>query len=273
MSVQAPARRKLNVMSLRGMKARGEKIVSLTAYDASFAQVLDGAGVDIILVGDSLGMVIQGEDSTIPVTLEHMIYHARAVASQKPSALLMVDMPFMTYTSPKQALHSAMRLMQEGSAEMVKLEGGARQVDTVAKLTEHGVPVCAHIGLTPQTVHKLGGYRVQGREDEQARTMIRDALLLQEAGADVMIIECVPEPLAAEICDELEIPVIGIGASARCDGQVLVLQDILGITAGRVPKFAENFLQGRSSIQEAVEAYVEAVRAGTFPSDAHVFAQ
>ncbi|MGV6860001.1 MAG: 3-methyl-2-oxobutanoate hydroxymethyltransferase [bacterium] len=272
MSVHSP-RKKINVLTLASMKARGEKIVSLTAYDASFAQVLDAAGVDIILVGDSLGMVIQGEDSTIPVTLDDMIYHARAVASQSPSAMLMVDMPFMTYTSPKQALHSAMRLMQEGAAEMVKLEGGARQVDTVRKLTEHGVPVCAHIGLTPQAVHKLGGYRVQGRDEEQAQTMLGDALLLQDAGADAVLIECVPEPLAAELAGELVVPVIGIGASARCDGQVLVLQDILGITAGRVPKFAHNFLQGRASIQEAVAAYVAAVRDGSFPSDAHIFAR
>ncbi len=271
MSVHS-SRTKINVLSLKAMKERGDKIVSLTAYDASFARVLDVAGVDIILVGDSLGMVIQGHDSTIPVTLDDMVYHARAVASQKPSALIMVDLPFMTYTSPDLALSSAMRLMQEGGAEMVKLEGGSRQVETVSRLTEHGVPVCAHIGLTPQAVHKLGGYRVQGREEKKAARMINDALMLQDAGADLMIIECVPEPLAAEIASCLGIPVIGIGASAKCDGQVLVLQDILGITAGRVPRFAKNFLVGTKSIQAAVTAYAEAVRKGEFPTSAQLFA-
>ncbi|CAG0910972.1 unnamed protein product, partial [Cyprideis torosa] len=229
-------------------KQDGEKITCLTAYDASFAQVLDKAGLDTILVGDSLGMVIQGHDSTVSVSLDDMIYHTR------------------------NALYSAARLMQEGGAQMVKLEGGERQSKTVRKLSEQGIPVCAHIGLQPQLVNKLGGYRVQGRGDAQAQAMIEDALALVAAGADMLLIECVPEALAAEITRQVEVPVIGIGASAECDGQVLVLQDILGITAGRVPKFAKNFLEGQPSIQAAIESYNTAVKDGSFPGPEHVFA-
>lgn len=270
MSVQT-ADKPVNVVSLREMKAKGEKITCLTAYDASFASVLDKAGLDTILVGDSLGMVIQGHDSTVPVTLDDMIYHTRNVSQNVNRSFVIADMPFMTYSSPQQALASAARLMQEGGAQMVKLEGGCRQEETVRKLTEQGIPVCAHIGLQPQLVNKLGGYRVQGRDDAQATAMIEDATVLERAGADLLLIECVPETLAAEITANVEIPVIGIGASARCDGQVLVLQDILGITAGRVPKFAKNFLDGQPSIQAAIEAYNQAVKDGSFPAAEHVF--
>ncbi len=271
MSASPADRPRVTVNTLRRMKAAGEKIACLTAYDASLAAVEEAAGVDVILVGDSLGMVVQGHDSTVPVTVEDMIYHARAVASRCRRALLMVDMPFMSYTEPGQALRNAARLMQQGGAQMVKLEGDARQVDVVTQLARHGVPVCAHLGLQPQQVHKLGGYRVQGRERHQAEVMLADARALQEAGADVMLLECVPEPLAREITANLDIPVIGIGASRHCDGQILVVHDILGITPGRAPRFAANFLTGRDSIQAAVAAYVAAVKAGDFPTDEHLF--
>lgn len=260
-----------SVKTLQQFKAKNEKFACLTAYDASFAALLDAAGVDVILVGDSLGMVIQGHETTVPVTVDDMVYHARAVASRCERALLMVDMPFMSYTTVDQALQTAMRLMQEGGAQMVKLEGDARQVETVGKMAEHGVPVCAHIGLQPQMIHKLGAYRVQGRGPHQAEAMLCDAVALEKAGADVLLVESIPEVLAAEIAANVSVPVIGIGASAACDGQVLVLQDILGITPDHVPKFAKNFLTGQPSIQAAVEAYVQAVKAGEFPGPEHVF--
>ncbi len=265
-----PAAR-VTVTRLRRMKAEGEKIACLTAYDASLAAVEEAAGVDVILVGDSLGMVVQGHDTTVPVTVDDMVYHARCVARRCRRALLMVDMPFLSYTDPAQALRSAARLMQEGGAEMVKLEGDARQVEVVTQLARHGVPVCAHLGLQPQRVHKLGGYRVQGRERAQAEAMLADACALQEAGADLLLLECVPEALAREITANLAIPVIGIGASAHCDGQILVVNDILGITPGRVPRFAADFLRGRDRIQDAVAAYVAAVKAGRFPAAEHLF--
>lgn len=261
----------VTVSTLRKMKAAGDKIACLTAYDASFAAVLDEARVDVMLVGDSLGMVVQGHETTVPVTVDDIVYHSRAVASRCRRALLMADMPFMSYTSTTQAMVSAARLMQEGGAQVVKLEGDARQVEVVSKLAEHGVPVCAHIGLQPQLIHKLGGYRVQGREPAQAECMIKDAASLERAGADVLLLECVPALLADEITAELDIPVIGIGASRGCDGQILVLQDMLGITPGRVPGFVKNFMAGQHSIPEAVRAYVKAVKAGEFPADVHLF--
>lgn len=265
------ARKQVTVSTLKKMKADGEKIASLTAYDASFAAVLDEAGMDFILIGDSLGMVMQGKQTTVPVSVDDIIYHGQCVASTVERAMIMADMPFMSYISPIHAMETARRLMQEGGAQMVKLEGDARQVETVEKLAEHGVPVCAHIGLQPQLIHKLGGYRVQGRDDEQAKKMIHDAFALQNAGADMLLIECVTEILAEEISANLDIPVIGIGASAKCDGQILVLQDILGITPGRPPKFSKNFLQGHDSIQAAIKSYVDGVKSGSFPTDEHVF--
>lgn len=271
MSVQK-ATKQVTVSTLRKMKANGEKIASLTAYDASFAAVCGDAGMDFILVGDSLGMVIQGKDTTVPVTVDDIIYHCKAVAGHRGRALLMADMPFMSYISPIHAMETAARLMQEGGAQMVKLEGDARQVDTVSKLAEHGVPVCAHIGLQPQLIHKLGGYKIQGRGVHQAEKMLCDAVALEKAGADVLLIECVTEPVAAEITANLKIPVIGIGASSACDGQILVLQDILGITPGRPPKFSKNFLAETDSIQAAVKAYVDAVKSVEFPAEEHIFA-
>jgi 3-methyl-2-oxobutanoate hydroxymethyltransferase len=261
---------RVTVTSLRKMKQTGEKIAMLTAYDASFARVLDNQGVDIILVGDSLGMVIQGHDTTVPVTMDEMVYHTRAVTQASQRALVIGDLPFMSYTSPEMALRNSARLMQEGRAHMVKLEGGAPQVVTVAQLAHHGVPVCAHLGLQPQSVHKLGGYRVQGRDEVVAKQMLADAQALQDAGADLLVLECVPVHVAATISQALSIPVIGIGAGRECDGQVLVLHDMLGISA-KAPKFSQDFIGEGATIPQAVAAYVQAVKANTFPQDQHCF--
>ena len=258
------------VTTLRKMKQDNEKIVMLTAYDSSFGRVLDEQGVDVILIGDSLGMVIQGHPTTIPVTVDDMIYHTRAVSAVAQTALVLADLPFMSYTSPEIALRNCARLMQESDAHMVKLEGGAPHVETVKQLTHHGVPVCAHLGLQPQSVHKLGGYRVQGREEAVAKQMREDALALQDAGADMILLECVPEVLATAITQAVEVPVIGIGAGRSCDGQVLVLHDMLGITP-RAPRFSLNFMQEGRNIPQAIRAYVDAVKNGSFPADAHCF--
>ena len=261
----------VTVNTLRSMKRAREKIVCLTAYDFSFARLLDDAGIEVLLVGDSLGMVIQGRDNTVPVSMDDMAYHSATVARGRRRALLMVDMPFMSYATPQQALVNAARLMQEGGAHMLKLEGGSQQVDTVELLTSRGIPVCAHIGLQPQSVHRLGGYRVQGRDAQAARTMRHDAVALQEAGADALLLESVPLGLAAEITQELEIPVIGIGAGPHCDGQVLVLYDMLGITSGKIPKFAKNFMVDRTDISSAVASYIEEVKHGKFPAPENCF--
>jgi 3-methyl-2-oxobutanoate hydroxymethyltransferase len=263
-------KRNVTVTTLRNMKEKGEKIVSLTAYDASFAQVIDEQGMDFILVGDSLGMVIQGHETTVPVTVDDIVYHTKAVSKVTESALVMADLPFMSYTSPEHALCNAARLMQEGGAHMVKLEGGAPQIKTVRKLTHHGVPVCAHLGLTPQSVHKLGGYRVQGRDEQVATQMLEDALALQEVGADAVILECVPVSLAKKITAELRIPTIGIGAGLDCDGQILVLQDLIGI-AVNAPKFSKDFLAESGSIAGAVKSYIEDVKSARFPEESHCF--
>ncbi len=258
------------VTTLRKMKQDNEKIVMLTAYDSSFGRVLDEQGVDVILIGDSLGMVIQGYPTTIPVSVDDMIYHTRAVSAVAQTALVLADLPFMSYTSPEMALRNCARLMQESDAQMVKLEGGAPQVETVKQLTHHGVPVCAHLGLQPQSVHKLGGYRVQGRDEAVAKQMREDALALQDAGADMILLECVPEVLATAITQAVDVPVIGIGAGRSCDGQVLVLHDMLGITP-RAPRFSQDFMQGGRNIPQAIRAYVEAVKNGSFPADVHCF--
>lgn len=262
--------KRVTVKTLRDMKKNGAKIVSLTAYDASFARVIDEQGVDVILVGDSLGMVMQGHDSTVPVTVDDIIYHSRSVVPQCKRALVMADLPFMSYTNPTQAISNAARLMQEGQAHIVKLEGGEAQLDTVRHMTRHGVPVCAHLGLTPQTVHKLGGYRVQGRDERVAKQMLADALALQDAGADAVVLECVPVDLAEKLTQKLEIPTIGIGAGRDCDGQVLVLQDMIGISS-LAPKFSMSFLSDGRNIPEAIEAYVDAVRNINFPADEQCF--
>lgn len=266
-----PDRKKITVRSLQEKKQAGEKIVCLTAYDASFARVLDQTDVDVVLVGDSLGMVVQGHETTLPVTVEDMLYHSQMVAKGLSRSLMIVDMPFLSYTSVEAALENAGLFMKEADAQMVKLEGGADQADIVSALVQHGIPVCAHLGLQPQKVHKLGGYRVQGREARAAETMLEEARILEEAGADLLVLECVPAELAKIITRALTIPVIGIGASVACDGQILVLYDILGLSMGRVPKFSHNFMSEAGSIEGAVNAYVEAVKSGQFPGKDHVF--
>jgi len=261
----------VNVSTLVKMKADGEKIACITAYDASFATLVDDAGVDLVLVGDSLGMVIQGHDTTVPVTLDDIIYHCRAVAKGLYRPFLMADMPFMTYASKEQALENAVRLMQEGGAKMVKLEGGAGQVEIVEFLASHDIAVCAHLGLKPQSVHKVGGFRVQGREEEAAERMLRDAKALEAAGADVVLLECIPAALGTHITQELHVPVIGIGAGPDTDGQILVLYDVLDITSGRKPRFSKNFLAGRDSALEAIKAYAQAVKSKEYPAAEHCF--
>jgi len=267
----AERRGPVTLSQLRNMKARGEKFVCLTAYDASFGRLVDEAGVEVILVGDSLGMVIQGQRTTVPVTMEDMVYHSRAVAQGNETALLMVDLPFMACPTVEMALVNATRLMQEGGAEVVKLEGSGVQLEIVTELARRSIPVCAHLGLQPQSVHKIGGYRVQGRDDEAAQAMFDAAVELERAGADILLLECVPQGLATRITEAVQIPVIGIGAGAGCDAQVLVLQDILGITPGKPPRFSKNFMEGAGSIQVAVASYAAAVRSGEFPSQAHWF--
>lgn len=264
------ANKKVTVSTLKAMKERGEKISVLTSYDSSFTRIIDEQGIDVILVGDSLGMVIQGHDSTVPVTVDDMVYHSRAVASTCKRSLLMVDMPFMSYTSTSQALDTAARLMQEGHGQMVKLESGKREVETVRRFSEEGVPVCAHIGLQPQLINKLGGYRVQGRTEAQARAMCEDAKALEQAGADALLLECVTAEVAKEITATISIPVIGIGAGVDCDGQVLVLYDIIGLV-DKPPKFSANFLEKTGSIAAAIKAFHEAVKDGSFPADEHSF--
>ena len=255
----------VTLATLRDMKRAGEKIACLTAYDYSFARLLDTAGVDLIMVGDSLGMVMQGHDSTLPVSVADMVYHSRCVARGVKRALLVTDMPFMSYQgSPQQALMNAGRLMRRGGAQVVKLEGGAPMAPTVKFLVERGIPVCGHLGLTPQSVNQLGGYRVQGRDEKAAERIRQDAKLLEDAGASLIVLEAVPAALAKTITQELSIPTIGIGAGVDCDGQILVLQDMLGLYP-KPPKFAKNFMDGAGSLEAAVKNYVAAVKARAFP--------
>ncbi len=256
--------------SLKAMKAGGEKAACLTAYDASFARVLDGAGVDAILVGDSLGVVIQGQDTTVPVSVADMAYHCRCVTRAVRRALVICDMPFMSYRTVDAALRNAIRLMQEGGAQMVKLEAGEHQVEIVRELAACGVACCAHVGLRPQWVHKLGGYKVQAKDTVSAGRLLGEAQALAAAGADLLVLECVPAAVGAAVAAAVKIPVIGIGAGADCDGQVLVLHDVLGMT-DPAPRFARNFLRGRDSVSAAVGAYVAAVKSGEFPAAEHVY--
>jgi 3-methyl-2-oxobutanoate hydroxymethyltransferase len=271
-SSQNVARKPITLPVLRKMKAESRPIVTITAYDASFAQRVDEARVDVVLVGDSLGMVIQGHASTVPVTVDDMVYHSSAVARGLHYALLIADMPFQAAAFPEQALQSATALMQQGGAQMVKLEGGGPMVDIVAVLTARDIPVCGHLGLTPQSVHKLGGYKVQGREQKAADALLADARALDQAGADMLVLECVPSSLAAEVAQAVSMPVIGIGAGAQVDGQVLVLHDLLGITPGRRPKFSKDFLTDQpGGVPEALARYTEAVRSRSFPAAEHGF--
>ena len=262
---------RVTVSRLRRMKQEGEKIVSLTAYDASFARLMEDAGVEVILVGDSLGMVVQGQSSTIPVTLDDMVYHTQAVSRGTRDSLLIADMPFASYGSCQQALAGAARLMQEGGAQMVKLEVTGGMTETVSFLAQRGVPVCAHLGLLPQTVHKLGGYKVQGR-GEAGEALVRDAKAMEAAGADLIVVELIPVDVAKRISESVSIPVIGIGAGVNCDGQVLVLYDMMGITPGKRPRFSKDFLVETGSIPAALRAYVESVKEGHFPGPEHLIA-
>jgi len=257
---------RLNLTRLRKMKAEGNKIAMLTAYDASFSYVLEQAGVDVILVGDSLGMVIQGQESTLPVTIDDMVYHTANVVRGTETVFVIADMPFMSYSNSEQAIANAAILMAEGGAQMVKLEGGAIVADIIQQLTQRGIPVCAHLGLLPQSVNKLGGYRVQGRDDEGATELIADARLLEKSGADLIVLECVPAALASRISQAVEIPVIGIGAGSDCDGQVLVLYDMLGLSIGKRPRFSHDFLADTGAIPAAVTKYVQDVKSGQFPT-------
>ena len=261
----------VTISTLRELKLAGQKITCLTAYDYSFASLLDRAGLDAIMVGDSLGMTMQGHTSTLPVTIDDMAYHCACVARGVTRALIIGDLPFGSYQeSPEQAFANAARLMQAG-AQVVKLEGGAPMIEAVRFLVARGVPVCGHLGLTPQSVHQLGGYRVQGREADTAQRLRDDAKQLQTAGASLLVLEAVPAALAKTISGELAIPTIGIGAGVDTDGQVLVLQDMLGLYPRPSPKFSRNFMQGAESIEAAVKSYVEAVRSKTFPGPEHSY--
>ena len=257
--------------TLARMKAQGEKIACLTCYDARFAVLTDAADVDVVLVGDSLGMVIQGRDTTVPVTMDHMVYHCAAVARGVHRPLLMADLPFMSYPTRERALENAVRLMQDGGAQMIKLESGGGQIDIVEFLANHDIAVCAHLGLKPQSVHKTGGFRVQGRQEEAAQRMVEDAKRLESAGADVVLLECIPAALGRTITEALAVPVIGIGAGPDADGQILVLYDILDITTGRKPRFVRNFMAGAGDNLEAIKRYVAAVRERDYPAPEHCF--
>lgn len=261
----------VTVSTLAKAKAEGRKFACLTAYDASFAALMDRSGIDVVLVGDSLGMVIQGHATTVPVTVDDIIYHGRAVARGLSRAMLMLDMPFMSYATPEMALHNATRMMQEGGAHMVKLEGNANQLEVVAALTGNGIPVCAHLGLRPQSVHKLGGFKVQGRGQQAADEMLRDAIALTRAGADILLLECVPSELAKQITAAVNVPVIGIGAGPDTDAQILVLYDILDITPGRKPKFSKNYMALADSPAAAMALFAHEVEQGIYPGPEHGF--
>ena len=260
----------VTVPALLAKRAAGDKIAMLTCYDASFASLMDRCGVEILLIGDSLGMVCAGHDSTLPVTVADMVYHTASVARGNKNALVLADMPFGSYGNPQQACDSAVQLMRAG-AHMVKIEGGAWLADTVRLLVERGIPVCAHIGLTPQFVHQLGGFKVQGKTGEGAERLKNDALALQAAGAAVVLLEAVPAALGREVTEMLSVPTIGIGAGPDCSGQVLVMHDLLGVFPGRKARFVRNFMDGQTSIDAAVMAYVAAVKDGSFPAPEHCF--
>ena len=262
---------RITLTTLQKMAQEGSRIAMLTCYDASFAAVLEAAGVDSMLVGDSLGNVLQGHESTLPVTLRDMVYHTQCVARGSKRAFIVGDMPFATFqVSPQDAFHNAAELMAAG-AHMVKIEGGRPMLDTIEFLTDRGIPVCGHLGLTPQSVHALGGYRVQGRGDDAGQQLLKEAKLLEQAGAGMVVLEAIPAALAAAVTEALKIPTIGIGAGVDCSGQVLVLHDMLDVFPGRKAKFVKNFMRTTGSIQGAVELYVKEVKARTFPGPDHSF--
>lgn len=262
------------VKNLIAMKAQGEKIAVLTAYDASFTHHLEQAGVDVILVGDSLGMVIQGHDTTLPVTIDDMVYHTRNVSRVRENALLIADMSYHSYTTKEQALENAQRLINEAGADMVKLEGGQAIIPVIEYLLQHGIAVCGHLGLLPQSVKELGGYKVQGRDTESAEKILADAQALSDTGVELLVLECIPQSLAKTITETVDVITIGIGAGVDCHGQVLVLYDVLGITPGHRPRFSRDFLTGLGkdkSVYDAVKAFVNEVKSGSFPDQAHSF--
>jgi 3-methyl-2-oxobutanoate hydroxymethyltransferase len=261
---------KVTVSHLLKMKQAGQKFASITAYDASFAALFDEAGMPILLVGDSMGMVLQGHSDTLPVTTDNIAYHTRCVRAGAKNALVIADMPFMSYATKEQTLANAATLMQAG-ANMVKVEGGEWLVESVAALTERGIPVCGHLGLTPQSVHVFGGFKVQGRTQDKADEIVEHALALQAAGIQLLVVECVPSTLAKRISEALTIPVIGIGAGRDTDGQILVMHDAFGISKGFVPKFSKNFLAETGDMRKAVLAYINQVAEQTFPADEHTF--
>ena len=260
---------KVTISTLDKKKAAGEKFVCITAYDATFARIISEAGAETILVGDSLGMVLQGHDSTIPVTIDDMAYHTESVCRAAPESLVIADMPFMSYTTPEQTMVNATHLMQAG-AQMVKMEGGTWLSDTISMLVERGIPVCAHLGLTPQSVNTLGGFKVQGRTPKEAKSILADAVEIQDAGASLLVLECIPAHLAADISRKLSIPVIGIGAGAGTDAQVLVMHDLLGLS-DHTARFVHNFMAGQSTIQGALKAFVDAVKTGDYPREEHTY--
>ncbi len=260
---------KVTISTLDKMKAAGEKFVCITAYDATFARLVSEAGAETILVGDSLGMVLQGHDSTIPVTMEEMAYHTACVTRGQPDSLIIADLPFMSYTSAQQTMENATALMQAG-AQMVKMEGGTWLSDSISMLVERGVPVCAHLGLTPQSVNAFGGFKVQGRTPKEAKSILADAVEIQDAGASLLVLECIPAHLASDISAKLDIPVIGIGAGAGTDAQVLVLHDMLGLSS-HAARFVENFMEGQDTIQGALKAFVNAVKSGDYPREEHTY--
>ncbi|MDO4247607.1 MAG: 3-methyl-2-oxobutanoate hydroxymethyltransferase [Neisseria sp.] len=261
----------ITVNTLQKMKAQGEKIAMLTCYEASFAALMNSAGVDVLLVGDSLGMVVQGHDSTLPVSLQEMCYHTSAVARGNSGAMILADLPFGAYQASKEQAFAASAQLMAAGAHMVKLEGGVWMAETTEFLQMRGIPVCAHIGLTPQSVNAFGGYRVQGKGDVAAQALLNDAKAHDNAGAAMILMECVPAQLGKQVTESVACPTIGIGAGADCDGQVLVMHDMLGIFPGKTARFVKNFMAGQSSIQEAVKAYVEAVKGKTFPAAEHTF--
>ncbi|MEX3966185.1 3-methyl-2-oxobutanoate hydroxymethyltransferase [Paraburkholderia sp. EG286B] len=268
--LQETSRSAVTVPKLQAMRDAGERIAMLTCYDASFSALCDRAGVDTVLIGDSLGNVLQGHTTTLPVTIDDIAYHTACVARAQTRALIIADLPFGSFGTPEDAFSNSVKLMRAG-AQMVKIEGGEWLAPTVKMLVERAVPVCAHIGLTPQSVHAFGGFKVQGKSDAAATQMIRDGLALQEAGAQLVVIEAVPAALGAEVTKQLRIPTIGIGAGVDCSGQVLVLHDMLGIFPGKRPRFVKDFMTGQPDIESAVRAYVQAVKEGTFPGPEHVF--
>jgi len=271
MSTQNKSGRK-TITDIKTMKTSGKKIAMITAYDYGMASLIDDTDMDIILVGDSLGMVVLGYESTLPVTMEDMIHHTKAVARGASKALIVADMPFMSYQiSPEAALANAGRFLQEAGAQAVKLEGGSEQAETVRKITLSGIPVMAHLGLTPQSIHQLGGYKVQGKNEPAAQKMLRDAKILEEAGAFSLVLECIPEKLAAEITRSISIPTIGIGAGIHCDGQVLVINDLLGLYERLTPKFVKRYANLDTEIKKALGVYVSEVKTGVFPGPEHSF--